>query len=379
MATGTNAAFVLALQLLALVTLTPAEFGVFSIQYLLFAFATSVCLSVICEPWLRSGFHEGSVSSWREYSSFLVYFSFTAGLSALVISAAIPELRLVASGGALAVAVGTYRAGARYHQVRMNLWRSVIWADAAGLAVTVAVWLVLSANRFGALESIVIAWAAGAVASAIPQPWPRLQPPKSIPAWLTQHGHHIKLLLRDSLLMDLGAIGTPFVVAPVLGISSFGIYRAVSNVAAPVRLVLNPLRPTLAVGSLARHQAPRRVWASFFVSIGFGGAAYGALVLVDAVNINLGSLSSLVPYSVPTAGFVAASFFGHYYYIIARVYLRGHPMLVGRIAQTALSIVAPLLGALIWGLSAAIWGFAVATALSALTWFGLVIRTTHED
>src|SRR3546814_2459591 len=58
------------------------------------------------------------------------------------------------------------------------------------------------------------------------------------------------------------------------GIANFGIYRAVSNVAAPVRLVLDPLRPVLSGASLTTLRSPRGIWIPIGISVAFGGAAY---------------------------------------------------------------------------------------------------------
>jgi hypothetical protein len=373
-ATAVNAVFVLSVQLLGLVALAPVDFGFFSLQYLFFALASSVCLSVVCEPWLRTDLHEKHRSSWRDYSTMLLYLSLAAGVVTAVVSLAIPELRVVALPGSIAVVAATYRSGARYHQVRMNLWRRVLQADVAGLVVTVGLWLGLYVSGQRGLVWLSVAWAAGALASAVLSPWPHIQGVRSVRAWIGTHRRQIGPLLRDSTLMDLGAIGTPFAVAPLMGIANFGVYRAVSNVAAPVRLVLNPLRPTLAAAPLTAHRAAKRVWASVGASVAFGLAAYGALLVIGALHINLGSLSAVVAYAAPTALFVTANFLGHYYYIIARTHMRGGPLLVGRIVQTVVAIVLPLAGAAFFGLSVAIWAYAVATLTSSLTWFVLVVR-----
>ncbi|KQV06130.1 hypothetical protein [Leifsonia sp. Root112D2] len=377
-ATAINAVFVLSVQLLGLVALAPVEFGFFSIQYLFFALASSVCLSVVCEPWLRTDLHEKHRSSWRDYSSALFYLSLLAGIVTAIVSIAIVDLRVVAATGAVAVIAATYRSGARYHEVRMGRWRRVLRADTAGLVVTVAVWAVLYGLGERGLLGLSLAWAVGALVSAVLSPLPFPQRPLSIRTWVATHKRQIAPLLRDSTLMDLGAIGTPFAVAPLMGIANFGVYRAVSNVAAPVRLVLNPLRPTLAGAPLTTHRHAKRVWASAVVSVAFGLAAYGALLVIGSTGLNLGSLSAVVTYAAPTALFVTANFLGHYYYIIARTHMRGGPLLVGRVVQTVLAIVFPLAGAAFFGLSVAIWAYAIATLTSGLTWFILVARPARR-
>lgn len=374
-ATAVNAGFVLSVQVLGLVSLHPADFGLFSLQYLFFALASSVSLSVVCEPWLRTDLHDNHRSSWRDYSSMLLYLSMAAGVVTAVISVAFADLRVIAAPGSLAVAVSTYRAGARYHQVRMSQWSRVLRSDIVGLAVTVGVWLGMRLLGDVDLAGLSIAWAAGGFAACLLSPWPSVQGFRSVGAWITAHGRQIAPLLRDSSLMDLGAIGTPFAVAPLMGIANFGVYRAVSNVAAPVRLVLNPLRPTIASAPLRTHRGAKRIWLSIVVSVGFGLAAYAALEAIGAANISLGSLSAVVLYAAPTAIFVTANFLGHYYYIIARTHMRGGQMLVGRIVQTVLAITLPLAGAATFGLPGGIWAYVAATAASSITWFILVTRT----
>jgi len=363
-----NALYVLTLQILALVTLAPADFGAFSIQYLLFALTGSIGLSIICEPWSRSARYEGHTSSWRDYSSMTIYLAGAAGLVTVVASLIVPPLRPVAISGAIAVFASSYRAGARYYEVRNVHWNRVLASDISGLLVTVAAWAALPLLEVQELEAMSIAWAAGAVVSAVVAPLPHLTGFGRVRDWNVRHRRHIGPLLRDSLLMDLGAIGTPFVIAPLLGIQSFGVYRAVSNVAAPVRLVLNPIRATLASMPLSRQRAPTTILFVAIVSGLFGVGACVALLLVGAIQLDLGALSGLAPFAAATGVFVAFNFLGHYYYIVARSHAVGRALFTGRIVQTGLAVTLPVGGVLLWGLSGAIWGTAIATLCSAMTW-----------
>lgn len=374
-ATVANAAGVLSVQILGLLTLAPSDFGLFSVQYLFFALASSICLSVVCEPWLRKDLHDGQSSTWHEYSSILIYLSTLGGVVTLVVSLAVPALQVIAISGSIAVLASTYRTGARYHEVRSRNWMRVLYSDVAGLVVTIGTWIALSLAGENSIWSVSVAWAAGSVASAILSASPRILGPRSLSIWFTRHRTHITPLLRDSTLMDLGAIGTPLVLAPMLGIASFGVYRAVSNVAAPVRLLLNPLRPSLAGAPLSMHLSRQRVLGSACLSISTGLAAYVALIWIDTLSLALGSLTAVAAYAFPTALFVSANFLGHYYYIIARAHRQGIHLLVGRIVQTCLAILLPVGGVVVLGLSGAIWGYAVATMVSALTWLTLVVNS----
>ena len=369
-----NACYVLTVQVLALVSLPAAGFGVFSIQYLMFALAGSISLSVICEPWLRSVIHDGETSSWRDYSSMLVYLAGAAGLATLAVSLLVPSARPVALSGAVAVFASTYRSGTRYHEVRGQNWNRILASDVSGIATTIAMWGSLSFAGAGELQAMSSAWAAGAIVTALISPVPRVNRINRIGDWLTKHKKHVRPLLRDSLLMDLGAIGTPFLIAPLLGIANFGVYRAVSNVAAPVRLVLNPLRPTLASISLTRHSSRKVVVGVVATSAIFGLGAYCALILIGTLQFDLGALTALVPFAAPTGLFVASNFLGHYYYVVARSHSAGPALLVGRLTQTVLSIASPIVGVLVWGLPGAIWGMAIATMFSAIVWNTLAVR-----
>lgn len=369
----TNAASILAIQLFALVTLVPTDFGSFSIQYLLFAFAASLSLSLISEAWIRADLRGGGRAGWDEYSSATVYFALAAGGVTLVASLLVDELRPVAALGAVAVAAATYRGAARYYSVRMREPRGVFVGDLAGLLVAVALWVPLFASGNRALWMMTLVWAAASLLSAALSKPPRMLPPSTLRVWRRNHASEIRPLLRDSLLMDAGAIGTPYLLAPVLGLNDFGIYRAISNVAAPVRLVLNPLRPQLASAPLASQRSWRRIFAVGAISLGFGGGAYFALIMVGSFGLKLGSLTDIVTFAVPAAIFVAASFLGQYYMIVARGRLEERRLLAGRLFQTVIVIIFPVAGVLTAGLPGAIWGYASATAIWALMWLFLII------
>lgn len=376
-ATATNAASVLSTQLLGLISLVPVDFGLFSLQYLLFALASSVTLSVVSEPWMRTDLRQNHRSTWADYSSIQLYVSAAATIVTLVFSLLVPGLAAIAVTGALAVGVNVYRAGVRYYQVRTNQWHRVLIGDIVAFAVTILMWVALLLLGMHGLMALSIAWLTGGILSALVSHRPHLRSPGSVRVWFSTHRQHIVPLLKDSTLMDLGSIGTPFVVAPLLGIADFGVYRAVSNVAAPVRLILNPLRPVLAGLPAHTHRVPRRIFISIGAAFFFGIAAYVALLGIGLLHIELGSLSAVVTYAVPTALFVAANFFGHYYYIIARSHAAQRGLLVGRIVQTSLAIILPIIGALSFGLAGAIWCYAAATVVSSTVWV-LVVTGSQE-
>lgn len=375
--TLTNAASVLAVQLFALVTLAPADFGSFSIAYLLFALGSSLSLSLVSEAWLRADLRDGVTAGWREYSSASLYLALAAGIVTLGVSLLVEPLRAVAVLGAVAVGASVYRTAARYYAVRMRESRGIFAGDLAGLVVAVVVWVALFSAGFRELWMMTLVWAAGAAASAVLSKRPTLLPPRTLRTWYRAHSTQIRPLLRDSLLMDAGSIGTPYLLAPVLGLTNFGIYRAISNVAAPVRLVLNPLRPALGAAPVERQRSVRRVALVVGASILFGAGAYVGLLIIGLIDINLGSLTAIVAFALPSAVFVTANFLGHFFYIVARSHLSGRRLLLGRIVQTGLAILVPIGGVLLAGLPGAIWGYAGCTAVSSLVWMFLVLRPSR--
>lgn len=365
----------LAIQLVGLISLSPGDFGTFSIQYLLFAFGASVSLSVISDAWIRTDVVGGQRSSWRQYSSVSLYLALTGGLLTLTISFAIEPLRPVAVTGAVAVVASLYRGSVRYYSLRLGENRGVLPGDLLGLAGTMTTWTVALFFGYAGLEIVVLAWAVGALCSAVASRRPTFAAPRTtIATWWTTHRRSIRPLLRDSLLMDLSAIGTPYLLAPVLGLAQFGIYRAISNIAAPVRLILNPLRPLLSSAPIEVQRSRTRLGLVTLVAVALGGCAYLILWLFSASEVEIGTLNGVAAFAAPAAVFISANFVGHFYYIVARAHLRNRDLLFGRIAQTVLAIAGPIAGVWTNGLPGAIWGYATCTLVSAAVWALLVNR-----
>lgn len=364
----TNAGYVLAVQLLALLSLDAADFGSFSLLYLAFALGSSLMLSIVSEAWVRRQVDGGPAAPWGEYARAAIALSVVTGALAAILALTVPSLRGVAAVGALAVALATFRTGARYYDARLGRAPGVAPGDALGLGVTVLGGVLLLTGALTvSLEIIVLIWAAGCAASlAATRPFVPVR--GGLHRWGRDHRPEIRTLLRDSLILDAGSIGTPLLMAPLLGLAGFGVYRAVSNVAAPVRLVLNPLRPIIAdrgrPAAIGRHRLLVIVTAATV----FGMLAAAALIGIGVFRLELGALSDLAPYALPTGLFVAANFLGHYSYIVCRAHSSGSVLLRGRIVQTVSSVVLPVAGVAFAGLSGAIWGYALGTTASSLYW-----------
>lgn len=360
------------IQLVAMAVLPPEQFGVFSVVYLAGALAQSVLLSVICESWVRSDLQGASSASWKEYSSAALGVAIISGLAVGILAWIIPETRTNFVLPVIAVTATVYRSAARFHSLRCRRWAGVVPADLLGATGIVIFAGTISLLGGADLDAVLLGWAivstAGALASRPPSPGPDV----SVAPWIRRHKTSIVPLLRDSLIMDAASIGTPYALVPILGLTNFGIYRAVSNVAAPVRLLLNPLRPTLSTLSPSSLRSGRLLIGTCSLAVTLGVAASVALLLLSDWAIDLGTLSALSPFAVPTGIFVAANCLGHAYYIIARQRAGGRAILLGRAVQTVAAIALPLSGGLLCGLAGAIWAYAGATATSAGVWLMIV-------
>lgn len=365
-ATGASAATTLAVQLVALASLNPSDYGYFSILYLAGAWALSVQLSVVSEAWVRSD-KAGVESDWRSYAAATTYLGALGALLVSAIAAFIPALAPLWWTAALAVFASVYRSGARFYSMRVGDWPGVIRGDIAGMLVAVAA-SVLIVLLGGGLAAVLLAWGAISAAGAAFSRLHRPSAPAAFTGWVSRHRKSIRPLLVDSLVMDISSIGTPYALAPLLGVASFGIYRGVSNVAAPVRLILNPLRPQ--VSAIDHSRLARRSTLGLVVaaSIALGTAAAVVLLLLQRYYPHLGTLTELAEFAIPTGAFVAANLLGTSYYLIARNYSPPRGIWLGRLVQTVLSTALPIAAALVLGLVGAIWAYVAATLLSALTW-----------
>lgn len=372
-----NAIASLAPQVAALVWLTPGEFGLFSFIYLVYAFGVSLNLSIISEPWhlrVLRGENEG----WQAYACANAALASVLGGGALAFGLFLGLSSLAACIGAIATGASVFRAGTRYYLMQQHLVRRAIFADAGLIVLFVSALAIASVYRLDPLLGTLTAWACGAGITLAVLP-PRSGAVMSPETWIRRHAVDIRRLLADSLLMDVGAIFTPVLLSPFLGVASFGIYRAVSNVTAPVRLILNPLRPVITGSNRSGLSPGGRVW---WIMAGggtlLGVMAAGALAAIDVLQLQVGVLNSLSPFLGAVALTVASNFLGHFTYIRARSRFGTRALILGRVGQTAIVTVLPIVGGLLGGLRGAIWAAAIASLFTAILWVALDIREERD-
>ena len=376
LSTMVNSISVLLLQVLALVALIPADFGRFSAVYLMFGFATSFLLSIVCEAWQRKKPHSG----WEDYGSALFWLSFVAGLIGGSVCLVVESLRPLTLPATIALVCAVYRTGARYHAVQQGHNRYVLVGDLGSLVVLAGAWAVifLGAVDDSRLVSVAWAWALSSAVAALVSKWPTSIRFSALRSWMKKHGHEIRTLLADSMILDASGIGVPYILIPILSISGFGTYRALSNFSGPVKLILFPLRPLFSARSIQWFARAKVVGLVTLAAAFIGAVGGAALNALQRTSLELGTLRSLSEFWPVAAVFVAATFLNGVYYLIGRTHFDRRTLLSGRIAATCVGIVLPVSGALMGGLDGALLGTTLFTAVVAVMWMLLTMRTARR-
>ncbi|MFJ6303417.1 hypothetical protein [Pseudarthrobacter oxydans] len=355
---------------LALVLLAPAQYGPFSAVYLVFAYGMSLQYSIVSEAWARARGKYRKTTNWSSYSSALSALATAIGSVALALSLILVEMRALAVWFGLAVGLGVYRSGARYHRMAVGATRRVILADILGLLSFIVV--LFSWPGVDRVAILVVAWATSGLVSLIALGLPSLRRGAGPFRWWKLHKKEITPLLTDSTLMDVGAIGAPFLLAGFMGPTNFGLYRGVANAAMPVRLLIDPLRPTIGRKPSEFFFKKSVLGGISGITFAFAAGCYAALeFLVPRLPVRLGTLSELVVFSSQAAVFTAASFVGTLFYVVCRNNSTRWTILKGRITQTLLVVLMPVIGFASFGLVGAVWGFSLSALLSAVVWMYL--------
>jgi len=347
------------LQGAAILALPPKDYGVFSLFYLAFALASSVTYSAVSDAWARSPRDGDSLQSWPRYCTALSAVAAASLVIVVVVGciAGMPGIALLLGG---AVSLSTYRLGARYYSAALGRLKKVGAADIVGAIVMIPLFLALK-PVLPKLEALSAAWLVSATVSATMSERPRFDFRFGLGGWIRTHKSSIRTLLIDSSLMDLGSIGVPLLLAPLLGVTKFGVYRGVSSAAMPVRIVLNPMRPNLARVDV-RQFARTRILLST-VMVGLLVAAGCSLVLRVMRSqewLTTSVLHELGNYSVPVGLFVGSNIVGMFYYLVARSHLNARRILLYRGAQLISAVALPIAGFVAGDLMGAIWGYTLA-------------------
>lgn len=348
--------------------LDPELYGRFSLVYAVYALGSTLALSAVSEAWTRWGNRQDEATTNAYIWSLGVITAFSGLLVTISAWFVFQDLLVVVSAGA-ATSVNVYRGSIRYRLVALGKLGSSVVGDAISLILSIGILVPLIFwTRTTDTTAIMTAWAIG---GAVPLVWwsPRSG---SARAGLTFWWHHYRVsagvLVRDSAIAMINNSLMPYVLAPVLGLANFGIYRGIGNVTVVLRLIVSGLRPLIGY-------RPREFWTSnrtfaltLIVGLAGGGAVSLALYVMGETSWKIGTLTDLPPYAVIAGGIVAATGVSNFINVIARVYVEPRALLYGRMLTSAVAISAPLIGALMFGLQGALLGLFLERFFSIWVW-----------
>lgn len=358
----------LAPQIAALLILSPGDFGTFSLGYLTFSLAASVALSTVSEAYVRAKTNDPIGSVPKNYAAISTWLSAIFALISSAIFSILSDSYLAVLLSAIAVGCAARRTTIRYHELQSRCWRKLLPAETVALGVFI---VALSAS-FSVLEpmvTILFAWSASGLSIWFLGTMRRPGTLKAAMDWISRHRREIRPLLRESMVQEISAIGTPYVLAPMLGTASFGIYRAVSNFNAPVRLVFNFLRPYIANSSLDKSLSAKSLFFVCSLSLAWGTIFSAILLFIAERPSGIAMLDALAEFWLPAGIYMVFAVGVMYFYIIARTKVNATNLLWARLFQSSVSIVFPVTGVVLGELTGALWGSAMATMVGTLIWF----------
>lgn len=364
----------------ALLLMSRADFGIFSIVYLIFALGWSMSLSVVCDAWART---RSSLRQEDERDTFRwvqLQLALLTGLAGGVVAGALFADVWTGLACGVAVLATLYRTGSRYQETVLGGTIRALSSDATTVGMLIAALVLFRWMNVDWGAAIVASWAISGLAGAS---FFSLRPSSAaygLIGWTKVRLGTIKPLLGDSVLMDAGAAWAPLAMTPFMSVTSFALYRGVSSVATPVQFILDPLRPALSLLPPQRTSQGRAVLAVSLAGLFMAAACWCALVLVvNPFKVGGETLIALTAFALPVSLFVLANFVGHFYYIAARSHASHRRLLQGRIFQTVVTGVFPFVGLATGALAGAIWALAAATLGSSLVWLGLARLVARDE
>ncbi len=373
---GLSAALV---PVLAVFTLPVRDYGAFAFVYLVFAQGWSIQLSAICDTWARRRAVGETAGSWPDYARALATVAWVSTVVTLLVGLPMYRSVLLATGMAIGVGASLYRQGARYHHAVARGPRAVLPSDTVAVVVLCAALAGFLLTGQSLLAALLLAWAVSSVCSAVFYLRGCRHGIGSI-AWWRRNKATIRVLLGESLLMDAGAAGTPVLIAPILGLHNFGIYRGVSSLSVPIQLLIDSIRPYLTQMGLKRVSSPRVVLPVIAAAGVLGLAGFAALGFVVPALLSFSPvLMALSHFAVPCGLFLAFQFLTYIFNIFARIHVSYRQLLVGRAFHTVFAILLPIAGAAAGSVSGAVWCFIATTGLTVVIWVTLVLAGSRRS
>lgn len=363
LATVVNSVLLTLPQIVALVVLSPTNFGIFALFSLAASLNGLLLAALVVDPWLRSTAQPTDEGAFTGVAA--VGATIGGAPATLCVLLATSELSL-ALLAFLASSLVTLRTCLRVRDVRSQRGRVVLLGDVLGVVSLVAVIGTYGADMHLAecLWLIISGQAAPLVVAALGSRSIRCHPL----AWWRAHRDDIRLLAADSLWGAVSGVGAPYALLPILGLTDFGTYRAISNLAAPVRLIVQPLKPMLPRLVVPKRDIPG---AASILALGFAMAA----LATGTLRVGIGdwadgsAIEALRVIAAPAGIYFGFNLVLQTYWARARLVTTRRLLRSTRRWHLAIASVLPLVGGASLGLHGAAWGLGGATALCAVAWW----------
>ncbi len=369
-AVAANSANLLAPQLVALVALKPGLFGVFSAIALIGSIFTALAFALSIDPFLRAG---RDLQQKHYSSASLVYLflsclgGFAAGLFSLILSGpGTPWPTILA----ISLYPATFVLWNAQRIMLVEMVGAALKSDLIGFFVILLG--LIGTSIFGLTIAKICAVAAASYGLMFLHALWRtraLWGAASCGLWFKLMKLEIRSMAFDSAMgISANSLG-PLMLMPILGVSSFGVYRAVGNLAAPLRSVVTPMRSQLGRIPVSRLHSRWGgvVQISLFSSIALlvvaGLKAASRYAPPEATLVNVSS------YAVVASLVVALNAFWQIYLNRGRMLLPPRALFRVRVTTSVVAAVVPLLGALVAGLAGALYALLLSTLFQSLAWW----------
>ena len=373
LATLVSSLWSLSVQGVGIVWLSTSDYGRFALAYLLYGVMTAALFACVCDVWSRVVGQNAVQVSRRLYRTVTFWLSVTFGFVGFLLLWCLTDVTNAALVS-VASTLSLIRTGCRFSSVARGRVR-LIWVPELVSVIAFCVALLVSSSALGRLESLCLSWAIGSCAA---MPLFRVGPvgwPREALQWFGQYRHEIRVMLGDSVIVEGTVYGVPLIMASMMPLASFSVYRGVSSSAIPVRLILNPLRPVIARQSNRSISSPRSVALVLTVSFLLGGVVgLGVLLLGVWPPLRMSTLGALHQYWILVGVFVSMSFAGTFYFVSNRSRLPTRELMIIRIIQAVSDVGGPLFGYFVAFVPGAIFGYVVSTSLNTLIAMYFAVR-----
>lgn len=363
-----NSAVAITPSLVTLLFVDASVYGYFSLIYIAYIIGSNLLYSAVLEAIVRSG-GSGKVFESRELIAVITQLSIVVGVLASVIALGVIGMKPATIAGGVALGLTNYRHGCRYVEVYNNRYLIAVRADAMFLVGLLIGWICFwQVAGEPTLDTVFLSWSIAGVMATLAGTKPDIGKLTLWGRWYRRYKKQINPLLGEAGVTEISNVLSPIVLVPLLTVSQFGIYRATFNISAPMRAIMGAVRPYLSRFNYRDLASLRFVMPLWVISCAIGGITYVALKVVGEVGWFGGAIQGLIPHSIAVASYTAINLVCTYWYIVSRMHSSTRRLLIARIGQSVLYIFLPMVGAMINGISGAIWAIAVAVFLASVLW-----------